>query len=110
MAAFGLERDPSILDDEGFSVFWRALTAEATVRCPQFKLPARLPSVGQRIWRGDRRGSVFVGFDPVAREIHYRLIGRRFLEDRGDDGRRHGISVESNPKPIIDLISMECNA
>ena len=110
MAAFGLERDPSILDDEGLSVFWSALTDEAASRCPQFKFPPRLPSVGQRVWRGDRKGSLVFGFDPVVREVHYRLIGRRFLEDRGDDGRRRSMSVEGSPKPIIDLISMECNA
>lgn len=110
IAALGLKRDPTIVEDEDLARFWLALVAEARVRCPQFKFPDLLPSCGQRVWRGDRRGSVLFEFDSESSEIHFRLIGRRFLEDRIDDGRQRRLAVNKDPRPIIDLISWECTA
>jgi hypothetical protein len=56
IAALGLESDPTTIDDEALTVFWTDLVKASRVRCPQFKFPDRLPSSGQRVWRGDRRG------------------------------------------------------
>ncbi|WP_165504603.1 TniQ family protein [Rhizobium leguminosarum] len=105
--ALGLSRNPSVIEDEGLVRFWTRIVETANRRGLMFKFPDRLPSCGQRVWRGDRYGSVLFQFDPVSRELHYSLIGRRFLEDTGDRGWRHRIALDGNPETIIDIISKE---
>ena len=57
--ALGLERDPSIIHDNGLSEFWADFVRRVRERCPYLYMPDTLPYGGQRVWQNSTFSAVF---------------------------------------------------
>ena len=76
MRVYGLEADPTVLEDARLDRFWEIIVPEAAKICPYLIFPPKLPPSGQRLCNSNRGLSAHFHFDPGLGEIHINLSAR----------------------------------
>lgn len=95
MRVYGLDADPTILDDPRVNRFWEIIVPEAAKTCPYLIFAPKLPPSGQRVWNSNRGLSAHFQFDPGLGEIHINLSA---------EGERHKFWLDLNTEDYIAAI------
>jgi hypothetical protein len=95
MRLYGLEADPTVLEDARVDRFWEIIVPEAAKTCPYLIFPPKLPPSGQRVWNSNRGLSAHFQFDPGLGEIHINLSAR---------GERHKFWFDLNSEDYVAAI------
>lgn len=95
MRVYGVEADPTVLEDARVDRFWEIIVPEAAKTCPYLIFPPKLPPSGQRVWNSNRGLSAHFQFDPGLGEIHINLSAR---------GERHKFWFDLNTEDYVAAI------